>query len=325
MRAHAAALFIFAAGSAVVAQTPPPMAAAPEARASMKDAALDELLSERESRAAHEKAVHNARKAGVGEQAILEARFLYHVDQREDQAIAAMLPEFLARRDNFRPEDSAIFSVREDWLAVIEYVTAIDALGKGDKDGFKRHITEAFWLGPRQAAAFAPHIERLRLEEHMRSVKIDFSATLTSLSSGDAIVLGDLMKGNKALLLHFWSPRSPECEASMQDFAASAASLIPNGIAVASVLPGGDAALAADARPMIPANAGKPCGAWLIDLEGKSLGRDLRIQNLPTMVLVSQDGSILFNGAPTDDDFWSALNQIDARIVRPAAAKDMED
>jgi hypothetical protein len=288
----------------------------------LKDAALDELLSERESLAAHEKAVNNARKAGVGEQAILEARFLYHVDQREDQAIAAMLPEFLARRETFRPEDSAIFSTREDWLAVIEYVTAIDALGKGDKDGFKRHITEAFWLGPRQAAAFAPHIERLRLDEQMRSVKIDFSAKLASLSSGDPVALGDLMKDHKALLLHFWSPRSPECEASMPDFAATAASLISNGIAVASVIPGGDAALAADARGMVPANAGKPCGAWLVDLEDKSLGRDLRIQNLPAMVLVSPDGSILFNGAPTDDDFWNALNKIDTRIVRPASAND---
>ena len=44
------------------------------------------------------------------EQAILEARFLYHVDRREDDAIAAMLPEFLKQQEHFKsrtPRSSA--------------------------------------------------------------------------------------------------------------------------------------------------------------------------------------------------------------------------
>ena len=68
--------------------------------------------------------------------------------------------------------------MKEDWLAVIEYVQAIAALKKGDKAAFKTHITEAFWLSPRQASAFAPHIDRMRLEEAMRAVKIDFETKL---------------------------------------------------------------------------------------------------------------------------------------------------
>jgi hypothetical protein len=92
---------------------------------SPSEIALDHLLSERGSPQALEKAIAEARKNQISEQAILEARFLYHVDQREDAAIAAMLPEFIKQRDLFKLEDSEIFSTKEDWLAVIEYVQAI--------------------------------------------------------------------------------------------------------------------------------------------------------------------------------------------------------
>jgi hypothetical protein len=289
---------------------------------SPREAALDNLLAERESPKALKAAIAAARKAGVSEQAILEARFLYHVDHREDEAIAAMLPEFLKQRDGFKLEDSAIFGVKEDWLAVIAYVQAIDALAKGDKDAFKNHITEAFWLSPRQASAFAPHIERMRLEETMRSVKIDFATKLMPLAPGDPVALETLIAGKKALLFHFWSPLSRECEVGMPDFIASAIEFSANDVAVVSLLPGDSPKLLTDARAMIRPLGDKPPGAWLIDPKEPSLARDLRIQNLPTMVLVSPTGKILFNGDPTDQEFWEALKKIDARIKRPQSARE---
>lgn len=320
MRVPVFPLSLIAAFTTVMAEPSSPDDALAIAATAAREAALDGLLSERESIAALDAMVANARKAGVSEQAILEARFLYHVDRREDEAIAAMLPEFLKQREVFKLEDSAIFGVKEDWLAVVEYVQAIAALEKGDKAGFKQHITEAFWLGPRQAAAFAPHIERLRLEESMRSVRIDFSSSLKPMNAGGPVVLGSLIEGRKAMLLHFWSPQSPECEAAMPDFARTAALLLSNGVAVVSLIPSQSPEVQADARKMILPYAAKPCGSWLVDPLEKSLARDLRIQNLPTMVIVSSDGGILFNGDPTDDQFWEALKKINADIVRPESA-----
>ena len=170
MRLQPILLAPFALMTALMAAPAAPPVEKSAAPATPREAALEKLLAERESPAALEGAIANARKQGVSEQAIPEARFLYHVDRREDDALAAMLPALLKQRDTFRPEDSAIFGVKEDWLAVIEYVQAIAALGKGDKPAFKQHITEAFWLSPRQGAAYAPHIERLRLEESRRAV-----------------------------------------------------------------------------------------------------------------------------------------------------------
>ena len=286
---------------------------------SAREVALDNLLSERDSEKELESVIIAAKKNGISQQAILEARFLYHVDRREDEAVAAMLPAFLTQRENFKLGDSAIFSVKEDWLAVVEYVQAIASLKKGDKEAFKSHITEAFWLSPRQASAFAPHIERMRLEEAMRAVRIDFEIKLAALGGGDEIALKSLITGKKAMVLHFWSPASRECEATMPDYAATAKALGEKGVAMVSVLPEDAPKILTDARAMVQLLGDKPPGAWLIDRKENPLARDLRVQTMPAFILVSNQGSILFNGEPTDDGLWDALTKLDPKIVRPAS------
>lgn len=284
---------------------------------SPREIALDNLLSERESQKALDVAIAHARELGISEQAILEARFIYHVDRREDDAIAALLPEFMKQREVFKIEDSEIFSVKEDWLAVLEYVQAIVGLKKGDKAAFKSHITEAFWLSPRQASAFAPHIERMRLEDAMRSVKIDFAARFAPLAAGDAVPLHQLMKDKKAMLVHFWSPLNRECETSMPDFVITAKALGEKGIAVVSLLPDDSPKILTAARAMLHPLGANPPGAWLVDSKETPLARELRVQGLPLFVLVSNEGKILFNGDPTDDAFWETLTKIEPQISRP--------
>jgi hypothetical protein len=324
MRLFSVIVPLLALVAPVVAEPSSPALAKSAAPPSPREAALDHLLAERESLKALATAIAAARENHVSEQAILEARFLYHIDRREDQALAAMLPELLKQRDVFKLEDSAIFAVQEDWEAVIEYVQALAALGNGDKDAFKQHITEAFWLSPQQASAYAPHIQRLRLNECMHAVKINFAITLAPLAPGDPVALEQLVEGKKALLLHFWSPLSRECQAGMPDFIATATALSSNDIAVVSLIPDDAPQLLTDARAMIQPLGNKVPGAWLIDAKKKSLARDLRIQNLPTMVLVSTAGKILFNGDPTESEFWKTLRMIDARIIRPKSVTEKE-
>jgi hypothetical protein len=319
MRIPAVIIPLFALVAVAVAEPEDSPKPAEPAGGSAREVALDNLLSERDSDKELETVIAAAKKAGISEQAILEARFLYHVDRREDDAIAAMLPEFVKQRENFKLGDSAIFSVKEDWLAVIEYVQAIASLKKGDKDGFKSHITEAFWLSPRQASAFAPHIDRMRLEEAMKAVRIDFESKLAALGGGDEVALKSLMTGKKAMVLHFWSPASRECEASLPDYIATAKALGDKGVAMVSILPDEAPKLLTDARTMIKPLGDKPPGAWLIDRKESPLARDLRVQALPAFILVSNDGHILFNGDPTDDGLWDALTKLDPKIVRPAS------
>ncbi|MEI6653760.1 MAG: hypothetical protein WCP45_03250 [Verrucomicrobiota bacterium] len=326
MRCTTTVILLSAAiAGAVDAAEKPRQAAAPPAavhapKADPREAALARLFSERESAATLQAAIEQARKQGISEQVILEARFLFLVDRHDDEGLVALLPEFAKRRATFTPEVSKIFAFKEDWLAVNEYLEALAALKMGDKDTFKKHITEAFWLSPRQGAAFAPHIDRLRLEEVMHSIKIDFSQEFATINSAKPESLKNLIGDNQALVLHFWSPWSNESEAAMPDFMRAARELLSNNIAVASVLPEDSSAILADARATLKTLGKNPPGAWIIDRKSHSLNRVLRVQTFPTMVIVATDGRILFNGHPAEDTLWETLHKINPTIRRPALA-----
>lgn len=282
-----------------------------------KEDAIEQLLSERESLAALEKAVDAARALDVPEQVILEARFLFHVDRAEDPEIAALLPEFKKQGEKFNLVDSEIFASEDDWLAVTQYVYAIDAMQKGKKDAFKRHITEAFWLSPKQGAAFAPHIERMRLMDAMKAVKVDFERKYRNVLDETEVSLGAIIGEKKALLLHFWSPWSRECEATLMDFFLTAEHLNAQGIAVASVLPETSEKVRGDARKMLAETERKVPGQWIVDTRKAPVSHKLKVQSVPIVVLLSVDGKVLFNGHPTDEKFWKTLEAVNPKILRP--------
>jgi hypothetical protein len=306
----------------VGAEPSTPQSVAADLTAAARQQALEKILSERGSAENFRHALAAATSAGVSSQAILEARFLYQVDKGDDVALAAMLPDFLKQREVFKLDDSAIFSVEEEWLAVVEYVRAIAALVGGDKAAFKKHITEAFWLNPEQAGAFAPHIERVRIRDSMAGVVIDFGLKPLPISGGEPDELRALIKGKKAMLLHFWSPWSRECVEAMPDFISTAGLLIKNDVAVASLVQDGVPGLLDEASTMIRPYSAKPAGSWLVDPKSGSLSRQLRVSKLPTMVIVSTEGKVLFNGEPSDDEFWKTLHGIDERITRPSLIDD---
>ncbi|MBC7979332.1 MAG: thioredoxin family protein [Armatimonadetes bacterium] len=287
-----------------------------------KEDALEQLLSERESLEALEKAVVEARALGITEQAILEARFLFHVDRNEDVEISALLPEFIRRKKIFKLSDSEIFANEEDWLAVTEYVQAIAALQRGENAAFKQHITEAFWLSPKQGAAFAPHIERMRLMDAMKDIRVDFSMKHISILTGDEVSLESILGEKKGLLLHFWSPLSQECEATLADFFITAADLLEKDMAVASILPETSDKVMEEAKKMLVETEKKIPGAWLVDTKQSPLGQRLKVQSVPVMVLLSANGHVLFNGHPTEDDFWEALGKLNPAIKRPDAREE---
>ena len=282
-----------------------------------KEDAIEQMLSERESPEALDKAVTAARALGIPEQAILEARFLFHVDRAEDDEIAALLPEFEKQRAEFKLVDSEIFAAEDDWLAVTEYVRAIAALREGDSASFKSHITEAFWLSPKQGAAFAPHIERMRLMDAMKAVRVDFDKKYEDVLTDESVSLGEIRGESKGMLLHFWSPWSRECEATLADFFLTAQHIIPKGVAVVSILPETSAKVTTDAKAMLESTGKEIPGHWIVDSKKAPISHKLKVQSVPVVVLLSADGRVLYNGHPAEENFWKALESIAPDIERP--------
>ncbi|MES2981425.1 MAG: redoxin domain-containing protein [Verrucomicrobiota bacterium] len=282
-----------------------------------KEEVMEQLLSERESAEALDKAIQSARNLGIPEQAILESKFLFHVDRSEDAEIAKMLPQLVKQSEHFKLSDSAIFGSEDDWLAIVEYARAIDALQKGEKQSFKKHITEAFWLSPRQGTAFAPHIERIRLMDAMKEVKLDKERKYLNTLNAEKTSLGELMAEKKGVMLHFWSPLSPECEGTLADFFITADHLTKNGISVASVLPETSDKVIAAAKAMLLATGKDIPGHWIVDVKESPLSAQLKVESVPAVVLIDAAGEIIYNGHPSKEEFWDLLEKLNPEIKRP--------
>ena len=278
---------------------------------------LIQALFESETRKELDQAIASARKSGIAEQAILEARFLFLVDQEDFAAVAALGPVLEKQKPLFRIDDSIIFSVAEEFFSIIEYCSALKALEKGDVERFKAHITEAFWLSPRQATAFAPHIDRLRRDQALARLRIDFDQSFTRQADGEKVALRVLARQSNHLVIHFWSPWSTESEEHLPDFLAMVKELNSHGIPVASVLiePGKEAL--AEAKKFRAAITSETSAGWIVDNSHESLARKLRVLELPTITVLKIDGSVLFSGHPSEKQLWSTLQTINPELSRP--------
>jgi hypothetical protein len=103
----------------------------------------------------------------------------------------------------------------------------------------------------------------------------------------------------------------------MPDFTATASTLTTAGIAVASLCPVGTPEDLTKSLEITRSYQDPSNGRWLLDSLKKPLSRTLRVKTVPVVALLSIEGSVLFNGSPSDPKFWSELEKIDPKIKRP--------
>ncbi len=280
------------------------------------EALIRPLMEVREPEA-FEAAYRAAEKGGVPRQALLETRFLYLVDQGNDSKLAAFSKELKAHLPALKIKDSVIFAVPEDFQSIVEYTLALAALENNQSVDFEKHIKEAFWLSPSQAQIYARHIDEVRLKKAMTQLKFDFSRTIEKQSDDKRITLKQEIGDAPAILFHFWSAWARESLDSMPDFFATAVALEKHKIPVANILLAGNAEAKKTADELRSEWGKEAKGSWLIDSEKGDLASLFRVKTFPTVVLLSRDGLVLFNGHPRQLELWDELKKLKPSLVRP--------
>jgi len=279
------------------------------------------LLFETRDPTTYEAVYQKAEKAGISKQALIESRFLYLVDRDDQKALGAYSKELLDHLPNFKLEDSKIFSVPEDYQAITEYAQAIAELEKGDIAGFKKHITEAFWLSPSQAPVFGRHIDDIRMKESMKTLRFDFSRVMPSQKTSEkSQALNAYLGESPALLLHFWSPWAQESVDSLPSYYTTVEELKKHKIPSVSVLLAGNDESRQAGDQLLLEEGEKALGSWVVDTQSGALANLFRLSAFPTVVLVAKDGTILFNGNPADAGLWEKIKNLAPLSKKPDAA-----
>ncbi len=275
-----------------------------------------DLFTAREP-AKFDSAVILANKLGLHKQIILEATFLYYVDTENHKGIASLNAEFQNHLKEFELDVSKIFATKEQWQSVIQYSLALQALEKDDEVNFKKHITEAFWLSPETASAFSHHITVRRNKKLMDKITIAPDRELLTLDTEKVITFKELIKDNDALILRFWSPWNQEIDTTYPLIDNAAKQCAGKKITFASVLLDNEKQLIATAKELIDEQKTALESHWLIDSKKKSLSKQLRISDLPTLVIISKEGRIAYHGTASNNLFWEALAKINPGIKKP--------
>lgn len=258
-----------------------------------------------------------ANKLGIHKQIILEATFLYYVDTENHKGIAALHTEFQDHLKQFDLDVSKIFATKEQWQSVIQYSLALQALENDDEENFKKHITEAFWLSPETASAFSHHITVRRNKKLMQQIIITPDREMLTLDTEKVITFKELIKGNDALILRFWSPWNQQIDTTYPLINNAATQCAGKKISFASVLLENDKQLITTAKEIIAEQKPALPSYWLIDSKNKSFSKQLRISDLPTLVIITKDGRIAYHGTASNNSFWKALAKINPEIKNP--------
>lgn len=275
-----------------------------------------ELFTAREP-AKFNAALQLAREIGLHKQIILEAKFLYYVDTENHEGIISLNAEFQKHLKKFDLYTSKIFTTKEQWQSVIQYGLALQALTKNDEVNFKKHITEAYWLSPETSSAFSHHITTFRNKQIMQQITIHPDRELLTLENEAPITFKELIKDNHALILRFWSPWNQELDTTYPLIAHAAKQCDGKNIAFTSVLLDNDEQLVKTAKEIIAEQKPALPSTWIIDSEKKSLSKQLRISDLPTLVIITKEGRIAYHGTASNKLFWKALLEINPQIKKP--------
>ena len=282
-----------------------------------KEQLINQLMETRDKES-FELAYQQGVQFGLSQQTLLEARFLFLVDEGKRSSLAAFAPMLQKQLPDFNANDSTIFATLEDFQSIVEYTLALASLERNEEDAFKKHITEAFWLSPTQAGLFEPLITETRIKNAMKNLKLDLSILFKDQTApSDQTTLKQHLGNSKAILLYFWSPWIEQSLEAMEEYSQLSKALMTKKIPSTFVLLNGVEESINEANLFLEKRKTQFQGHWIIDNEKDSLVSLFRIQNFPTVVLLSHKGTVLFNGHLKDPVLKERLDTLSSESNTP--------
>ncbi len=254
-----------------------------------------------------EAAVAAAKAAGLPRQTILEAKLVFGIQNEDTALITKLIPDLEEVALDFKPQRSPgnLRSV-EQFRGLTCYARAMKAAEDKDEDEFRAQIAEGMWKFPQQASMFGNLVVKFQLNDRMSHLTVDFAMPLTS-STGGGTTLSDLLGTQKALMLEFWSSQGEEKLSSLPALIKRAGYLKTLGITPVGVnIDAKDGDIAAEKIRQ----ENKILFPWVVEQKERSITRLLDVASLPRVVLISQQGRVLFNGSPDEAGFGKALRRI---------------
>lgn len=258
-----------------------------------------------------------AEDAGVSAQKLLEASLMNMMGQGDLEGLLDIAPSLLDYSGEFEFGMDKAFPSKSNFEGFVYSLLARKSFDEKADSDFRNYALAAYWASPfwAERLGVSQLIQDLRNREasaaHLASLSIPLDNAFRAVD-GEPITLGEMLGQNKAVLFDFWASWCGPCMRLMPELAKKAKVLAPQGIYVAGVNTDQD-------EPLVKAKEVKEENQmempWLIDHEGAaSLSQLLAIDSIPRMVLIGQEGKVLFSGHPQDPELGEALAKLGVEL-----------
>ena len=258
-----------------------------------------------------EQSAARAAELKVPDQTIAEARLAFGIrtrtlDARLEEAIRQL--RRLHDAHTWRKEDSRLFNTDDEAEGVLCFADALRADRAHDEAEYERRMKEAFWLNPGAGPILAGELRVHRDMADLLKLRVPMHKPLHN-SLGESRSLGDVIGGNSALLLIFWTSGNDLSGAMLETVTDYAARLERQKVEVVGInvqdLRGSAEQERKNHGIKIP---------WLVDSVDRPLAKILRVDHTPTAVLVLPDGTISYHGFIRSAALDSALKAVNVDL-----------
>lgn len=282
------------------------------------EARLEALIeTAKDEEADFDSAYAEAEQAGWPADWLLEARLVRALVQGELENLMALLPEIDEAGDEFRYGIGRTFISEMQLDGFADTLRCVQAYQSDDMEAFVDLAVSSFRKSPEFNKAFGIgdllshyHYQQVQ-ESSLADLSVPMDLELSSVE-GETKSLKEWMGDKDAALLDFWASWCGPCIRLMPSLKEKSATLSSQGVFVAGV--NTDQGDQLGSAKKVRQQHGMESVPWLLDPNGSALSGHLMIDSIPRMILVDREGTILYNGHPSDPALGDALAKVGAKL-----------
>ncbi|MBD5780165.1 TlpA family protein disulfide reductase [Pelagicoccus sp. NFK12] len=277
--------------------------------------ALIELAKDKESDFASELAA--AQEAGMPSDWILEAEIIRALSTGNANAMFDLIPRIEAAGDDFRYGVGRDFYSAQQLAGFADVLRCVVAYRAGDMETFEKYAVSSYEKAPDFNGAFgigellAQQRREAAQEAAMADFRVPMDLVLAS-ADGESKSLREWMGDDEVMLVDFWASWCGPCIRLMPSLKEKEEQLSKQGVFVAGI--NTDRRDQLKNATSIRDREGMESVPWLLDRNGGDLSGMLMVDSIPRMVLIDREGSVLYNGHPSDPSLGIALAELGVEL-----------
>lgn len=255
----------------------------------------------------------SAAEAGMSADWILEAEIIRALSTGDADGMFDLISRIDGAGDEFRFGVGRDFYSAQQLAGFADVLRCVVAFRAGDIETFEKYAVSSYEKAPGFNGAFGigELLANQRREAVQKEAMADFRVPMDMVlanADGESKTLTEWLGDDEVMLVDFWASWCGPCIRLMPSLKEKQEKLSAQGVFVAGI--NTDRRDQLDSATSVREREGMESVPWLLDRNGGDLSGMLMIDSIPRMVLVDREGTVLYNGHPSDPSLNLALAKV---------------